>query len=224
MRLLLSRHGNTFDPGQPVVWTGSTNDLPLVEKGRQQAAQLSLVLKQCGILPSAVYCGPLSRTRVYAQTVVDDLQLKLNPIVDARLDEIDYGQWTGLTNAEVAERFGPAEQAAWDNHGQWPKNAGWTSSEQTVIAEVQSFCGEMLRQYAGYQTVLCVTSNGRLRYFLSLISAELERRQKDGTFKVKTGNVCAFSHQPAGWELHFWDKQPEVNLLNAVMQVREEAR
>ena len=33
IELLLVRHGNTFAPGDRVVWVGKGQDLPLVESG-----------------------------------------------------------------------------------------------------------------------------------------------------------------------------------------------
>ena len=39
MRLILSRHGNTFSPGEKAVWVGRRSDLPLVEEGRRQAVR-----------------------------------------------------------------------------------------------------------------------------------------------------------------------------------------
>src|SRR4051812_6458627 len=101
MEILLARHGNTFAPQEPSVWAGSANDLPLVEKGVAQAEKLAAVLKAQNLPLSAVYCGPLQRTSHYASLIVRRLQLPFQPLVDSRINEIDYGSWTGLTNEQV---------------------------------------------------------------------------------------------------------------------------
>src|SRR5689334_17941090 len=109
MNLILSRHGNTFGPNDPVVWAGLTNDLPLVEAGIAQAERLGRVLQIQKIRPVAVYCSSLQRTSKYASIIIERAELRLKPIVDKRLDEIDYGAWTGLTNSEIIKLFGEKE-------------------------------------------------------------------------------------------------------------------
>src|SRR4051812_27218223 len=93
MDLILSRHGNTFAPGQEAVWTGASNDLPLVEKGWQQADKLAHALMARTISLAAVYCGPLKRTRDYAVRVIEKVKFPGSEVVDPRLNEIDYGDW-----------------------------------------------------------------------------------------------------------------------------------
>ena len=40
VNIIISRHGNTFEPDEKVVWAGATNDLPLAAKGIEQAKNL----------------------------------------------------------------------------------------------------------------------------------------------------------------------------------------
>ena len=55
MKLIIARHGNTFDPKDKVVWVGSRNDLPLVSKGVAQAHNLAKDLKNRELLPSKIF-------------------------------------------------------------------------------------------------------------------------------------------------------------------------
>jgi len=219
LRLILSRHGNTFAPGDPVVWTGSSNDLSLVDSGKQQAGNLATALGDNAIRLDAIYCGPLKRTRDYAGIVIEQLKLKLEAVVDTRLNEIDYGEWTGLTNEEVIGRFGETEVKAWDKQSKWPVNAGWTGSEQQVMADVQSIAADLIARHKADDTVLLVSSNGRLRYFLSLVQGELERRISTGGFKVKTGNVCELNWRDQSWSMRYWDAKPVEALGQAQLPV-----
>lgn len=75
MRLILARHGNTFAPGDKVVWAGSTNDLALVETGLKQAHAAADYLIQEKIVPTAIYCSPLQRTKKFAQSSSSALDL-----------------------------------------------------------------------------------------------------------------------------------------------------
>ena len=117
--LLLARHGNTFAPGQKVVWVGARDDLPLVESGIAQANILSEVLKNNAIKPNAVYAASLKRTVTYAQIICDQLNLSQTPVIDKRLNELDYGDWSGLSNNEIEERYGKDELEGWSKYGRW---------------------------------------------------------------------------------------------------------
>lgn len=214
MNLLLSRHGNTFNPGEPSVWAGATNDLPLVEKGLAQAERLAETLISKNIKPAAVYCSPLQRTSRYASIVIERLKLNLKPIVDPRLHEIDYGAWTGLTNDEISRRFGEAALKAWDDRSQWPARSGWGSSETGVIREVRSFAEDLIERYSTTDTVLIVSSNGRLRYFLTLAEGEFARRIESGTFKIKTGHVCKLRYESGAFKVEYWDQEPRADLMS----------
>ena len=68
-QLLFARHGNTFGPGDKVVWVGRETDLPLVDKGLEQAAAAADALKRKGLIPDAIYCASLQRTRRFATIV-----------------------------------------------------------------------------------------------------------------------------------------------------------
>lgn len=124
MKIILSRHGNTFSAADPVVWVGATQDLPLVDSGILQAQCLAQALKKSDIHTKAVYCGPLKRTRDYATIVLARLHLSKKPIVDSRLNEIDYGNWAGLTNTQIREIDEGEELSAWETLSVWPKFAG----------------------------------------------------------------------------------------------------
>src|SRR5277367_5832540 len=107
--LVLARHGNTFEPGQKTVWVGARNDLALSTRGIEQAQELAEACKENGITFDTIVSGPLRRTRDYARIVRDSIKAEAAPLVDERLDEIDYGSWSGLSDQEVIERFGESD-------------------------------------------------------------------------------------------------------------------
>ncbi|MBZ0189956.1 MAG: histidine phosphatase family protein [Candidatus Obscuribacterales bacterium] len=207
MKLLLSRHGNTFDPGDRIFWVGRSEDMPLVEKGRQQADDLGTVLKKSRALV-AIYSGPLMRTRDYAAIVGEHLAEKPPILVDKRLDELDYGQWSGLTDLEVAEKFGEESLNGWNRHCQWPTEAGWDSNPDEVLAQVRGFVEEVAEKYPPDSTVLAITSNGVLRYFLKLDESSFADRVEQGSFKVATGRVCLLTIESGAVKVDIWDVLP----------------
>jgi probable phosphoglycerate mutase len=210
MKLMLARHGNTFKPDETAVIVGASNDLPLVEKGIEQANTLADALIKSGIKPVAIYCSTLQRTKVYAQIIIDKMKLPLQPIVDSRLNEIDYGDWTGLTNTEICEQYSEEELKNWDEQCIWPQEGNWKSNPLEILQEVVGFIDEMGEKYKPEDVVLAVTSNGRLRYFLQLLDGELSKRIEDKTFKVKTGNICEIEVNGTDFKLLFWNEPPSV--------------
>jgi broad specificity phosphatase PhoE len=212
MKIILSRHGNTFSATDPVVWVGATQDLPLVDSGILQAKCLAQSLQKAGITPRAVYCGPLKRTRDYAAIVLEQLHASLKPIVDSRLNEIDYGNWAGLSNTQIQEIGEDAELSAWENLSVWPKIAGWSGSAALMEREVKEFTKVLVTQYDPMDYILVITSNGRLRYFLKLIHGAFEQHIQNKNFKVATGNICSFLYDDKKWHLEFWNKNPQYLL------------
>src|SRR5262245_42602239 len=104
--LLLARHGET-EWNRVGRWQGHA-DPPLNDEGRRQAVELAERLAGDGI--AAVYSSDLQRASETARTVGDRLGLEV--VEDPALREIDVGSWSGLTRAEVAERF-PDGFARW---------------------------------------------------------------------------------------------------------------
>lgn len=213
MKIILSRHGNTFSASDPVVWVGATQDLSLVDSGVLQAKCFAQALQEADIHPKAVYCGPLKRTHDYATIVLEQLHSSLKPIIDARLNEIDYGNWAGLSNTQIQEIDEGNELSAWENLSVWPKIAGWSGSSTQMIKEVKTFSKALVDQYDTTDTILVITSNGRLRYFLKLIPGLFEQHVRDKEFKVATGNICLLTYENRKWQVKFWNKKPEYLLL-----------
>lgn len=204
--LFFARHGDTFAPGQKVVWAGSKNDLPLAPRGIEQAKALGEALRRCRVAPVRVLTGPLERTREFARLALATMGSAVVPRIDPRLDEIDYGLWSGLTNGEVIERFGSRELEQWNAMSIWPRNAEWGGSEASVQGELHSLIRELVA--SGDSPVLLVSSNGRLRYVLTLIERELERRVREQTFKIKTGHLACLHWDGERFSLPFWDVAP----------------
>ena len=104
--LLLARHGET-DWNRDGRFQGHA-DPPLNERGRRQARAHAELL--AGEPIEAVYSSDLLRAQETAQIVAT--QLGLEVVVDPQLRERDVGEWSGLTRAEIDERF-PNQIQAW---------------------------------------------------------------------------------------------------------------
>ncbi len=194
--IIFARHGNTFGPGDPVVWVGRGQDLPLVASGRQQALRLADALAAAALRPAAIHAGPLQRARGFAELIAQRLALP-DPVIDPRLDEIDYGAWGGLTSDQIAERFGQAALDGWNRDQRWPEGCGWQPSPAAIGQALDSVLADLDRRPG---SVLAVTSNGVLR----LLSRRLDGAPADA--KVGTGRVCLVE----GGRAVAWNQPPET--------------
>ena len=91
MRVLLARHGQTD-------WNAAgkiqgVSDVPLNERGREQAAALAGRVLDAGAI-SAVYTSPLKRARETAEII--GRRLGLEPVPVGALTELNFGDWEGL--------------------------------------------------------------------------------------------------------------------------------
>jgi broad specificity phosphatase PhoE len=203
--ILFARHGNTFDPGDKVVWVGRETDLPLVAKGLLQAAQLAGALARKGWIPDVIYCASLKRTRRTAEIVAETLKLPA-PIVDGRLDELDYGSWAGRSNDEIlaADPAAAAAMEAWNQRDEWPERAGWGSRKEQVLGDLRSFAADRL---TGHARPLVVSSNGTLRFLPRLL---LDGGEQPSSFKMRTGHLGIIELRDKSMSLAGWDLPPET--------------
>ncbi|MER9001912.1 histidine phosphatase family protein [Mesorhizobium australicum] len=210
MKLILSRHGNTFGPGDKVTWVGRRTDLTLTAEGCRQAQDLGNALCQSGAMLGGIYCGPLRRTRQYAEIIVERIGAAPVPIVDSRLAEIDYGAWEGLSSQEIITQFGREEFEGWERSGAWPESSGWSPSEATLAHGVTTFVGQLARTHREDSAVLAVTSNGVLRYFLRLAGNSLNG-------KVGTGHICILEVLQGKCRVHAWNIAPDPDHLSELL-------
>jgi broad specificity phosphatase PhoE len=99
-RLLLIRHAEVEAPYHGVF--GGRIDMELSPRGHQQAAMLATHLRSKH--PNAIYASPMKRVQqTLAPLLVNGTP---RPIIMPDLREVDFGDWTGLTWAQVQTKFG----------------------------------------------------------------------------------------------------------------------
>jgi broad specificity phosphatase PhoE len=152
--LILWRHGNTdWNAGDRVQ---GQIDTPLNERGRHQAAVAAKRL--AALRPAAIVASDLSRAADTAATLaaLTDLPVRL----DARLRERYFGDWQGLTIAEIAERY-PAEYARW-RAGE-PEFGCGAESVDDMAKRVGAALREAVEAVPG-ETVVVATHGGAARH------------------------------------------------------------
>ena len=102
----LARHGET--PWAVEDRYNGWGDIPLTERGRDQARRLAARLRDAPLV--AVYCSSLKRC-VETATICAGPH-GLVPIPRQAFEEVDYGEWDGMLRQEIMDRY-PDLYAAW---------------------------------------------------------------------------------------------------------------
>jgi phosphoserine phosphatase len=112
-KILLVRHGHV-DGISPERFRGRS-DLQLTAEGRRQAE--STARRIAGSWrPAAVYSSPMQRCLATAKAIGQPLALM--PVPLEGLNDIDYGEWQGLTPEQVKARW-PRELDLWYRRPDW---------------------------------------------------------------------------------------------------------
>jgi len=207
IRLILVRHGNTFETGQKPTQVGAQSDLPLTLQGCEQARHFAHYLISEEICPKAVYAGSLKRQIKTAQIISENLHLESQVrLHEAALTEIDYGAWEGLTSEEISSKW-PHEYSGWTGAAQWPKGVFGRTQEEH-LHDIKQWVGHLRDAFADGDAVVAVTSNGVMRFFYSFHEIEwrhLGHERQMENLKVKTGCFC---------ELHIFNEFVEIKSWN----------
>jgi broad specificity phosphatase PhoE len=144
--ILLVRHAQHVEFGE--VLSGRRRDVALSAEGLEQAAIVSDLL---GTLPlAAVYSSPRERAWYTAREIAEPHELKA--VADDRLDEIDFGEWTGCSFAQLE---GDAGWSAWNEQRGSARPPGGESMAEAT-ARAFGFLREAAADHAG-ATILAVS-------------------------------------------------------------------
>ncbi len=88
------------------------DDSPLTSTGQAQAKAFGAAMRQ-QLTPSEIeldkvlfFSSPLGRTRVTMGYLAEALEIAESEIIlDSRLIEFNYGEWSGLTNKEIEQQY-----------------------------------------------------------------------------------------------------------------------
>jgi probable phosphomutase (TIGR03848 family) len=134
MTVILLRHGRSTSNTAHTL-AGRAEGVDLDEKGRVQAAEL--VARVAGLPIKALVRSPLLRCRLTLEPLAEALGLA--PLIEDRLAEVDYGQWTGRTLSELMT------EPLWSVVQQQPSAAVFPDGEG--LAQVQARAVAAVREH-----------------------------------------------------------------------------
>ena len=178
-KLVILRHGNTFDKGDVVTRVGGRTDLPLSVSGQAQAIIIAQTLKNRGYRFSAIYSSPLKRTVLTAEAVRD----ATSPCSDIKtleaLREIDYGPDENKPEDDVINRIGKNALARWEHDAIAPP--GWRVDGENLRNSWRGFFDRLASEQG---PILAVTSNGVARFAFDAVDSVFG----DAVRKLKTAH------------------------------------
>jgi len=192
MRVFLLRHAET-------AWTltgqhtGKT-ELELTPRGREQTLGLRGLFEQLlgGSAFDAIYVSPRKRARDTAELVFGDCAVTPSDL----LAECDYGDYEGLTPAQIRERA-----PGWTV---WNDGCPNGESASQVAARAAAF-SELLRGHPA-NSVVCAVSHGHFLRFLTAtllgLAPNLGR-----IFAIEPGSVAELSDAKGAFQLSLWNRR-----------------
>jgi probable phosphoglycerate mutase len=140
-RLILVRHGETALTKQGRY--SGRGDVPLSDEGQAQAMAAGGRVAGIAREVAAVVTSPLSRCTRTAELIAAELG-GIDVIVMPDLIECDFGEWEGMTFAEVQDRW-PNQMSAWLDSAKVAPPGG--ESFEAVAKRARSAVATVLREY-----------------------------------------------------------------------------
>ncbi len=144
MTVILLRHGRSSSNTSGIL-AGRSEGVDLDDKGRDQAAGL---IDRIGDLPiRALVSSPLLRCRRTLEPLAEALCLE--PRIDDRLAEVDYGDWTGRKIAELASEPLWRVVQAHPSAVVFPGGEGLAQVQARAVAAVRELDRRLALEYGG---------------------------------------------------------------------------
>jgi phosphoserine phosphatase len=135
LTVLLTRHGHT-DRSEPEQYLGQHVAATLTDRGRADAQRLADRLD--GVRLDRVISSPLARAADTGEIIAAGLPVE----VDARLAELDYGAWEGMTVDQIEERYGDERRLYEEDPSTYRVGGG--ESGHDVARRVGAFIADLI--------------------------------------------------------------------------------
>ncbi|GFM29158.1 histidine phosphatase family protein [Novosphingobium sp. PY1] len=200
---VIVRHGNTFAAGETPRRIGARTDLPLTEKGREQARALAALFAAQGWVFARALVSPLLRTRETAQIILDAQHGAAKAEPCAWLREIDHGPDEDRSEEAVLARIGIEALTAWERHAAPPPD--WQVDAEMRLQGWR----DLFAKRDAQGPALLVTSNGAARFALMADPALAAAMDRLDSLKLPTGGYGVIRRSDGGGlMLESWGLRP----------------
>jgi len=198
-KLLIIRHGNTFNADEAPRRVGARTDIPLVQSGINQARALGTFLKRENLLPDYICASELIRAQETAQLSMREAGHDIPIHTDQNFNEIDHGPDENKTEDEILNRIGKKSLEDWNDFGVVPD--GWNVDPRAIQQSWINFSDDCVSNRKDKLTCV-VSSGGIIRFAPILTGGDLPDNQNP---KVKTASMGLFIHDGDQWVCSFWN-------------------
>lgn len=205
MRLIVARHGNTFEKGDVIRRVGARTDLPLTPEGKTQTRILGEHLRETYGVPDTLITGELSRLEESTNEIAAAFTPSPPILRDNRFNELDYGIHDGMEEEAFIHLVGKEQLEAWNTQAIPLKE--WRLSREDLFQIWEDFSDELKSGSLG-SLVLVVTSNGIAR-FAGGLTGDFSQFCQEHSLKLSTGGYGVFALTSEGkWEVEKWNIRP----------------
>jgi probable phosphomutase (TIGR03848 family) len=142
--VILLRHGRSTSNTAHTL-AGRSEGVDLDDKGREQAD--SLVARVEGLPVKVIVRSPLLRCERTVAPLASALELE--PVVDERLTEVDYGQWTGRTIGDLVKEPLWSVVQAHPSAAVFPDGEGLAAVQARAVAAVREHDRRLAEESGG---------------------------------------------------------------------------
>ncbi len=205
-KLVLLRHGQS-QWNLENRFTG-WKDVPLTEKGINEANNAGHLLKKHNIKIDIVFSSVLERANKTAEIAMKASEIenlhkngKLIYEKNQNLNERDYGDLVGLNKAETADKFGKEQVHIWRRSYDTPPPNG--ESLKDVVDRVSPYFTEIIQPYIlNKKNVLIVAHGNSLRAIM--IKVGMYKPEEISSIELPTGSPLCLDYQNGKLIEHYY--------------------
>ena len=205
-KLVLLRHGQS-QWNLENRFTG-WKDVPLTEKGINEANNAGHLLKKHNIKIDKVFSSVLERANKTAEIAIKASQIenlhkngKLIYEKDQKLNERDYGDLVGLNKAETADKFGKEQVHIWRRSYDTPPPNG--ESLKDVVDRVSPYFTEIIEPHILNKKNILIAAHGNsLRAIM--IKVGMYKPEEISSIELPTGSPLCLDYQNGELIEHYY--------------------
>lgn len=200
-KLFFIRHGKT-EWNLDSRYQGAHGDSPLLTQSYHEISLLADSLQNVEI--AHMYCSPLSRARVTAEKLIENLQRDIPLTVDERLIEFNLGKMEGMKFSKVAQQWPQTLDNFRHHPDQYDPEIVGSESFQSVIKRMSEAVKDYVHQFPE-QNVVVVSHGAALNAAINGLLGEPLAHLKDRGGLSNTSTTILETEDAVHFKLLKWN-------------------